>query len=364
MLYLDILNPSYIEKTPTTGITSPSDLNYLRRQYQFNYDAIVDYYESRNFSVKNTNILSRLVELFPYYTNFDSYRYVEYISDRLMHLAQHFRFTSSISKGLAHPGYFFGQGSEEIIIAVENPFDANAFAKNWKNEKAVSVLRHQRNDLSLLLPLGKEDGSKVGLSSIVVDVPKLAIQYREFIREQNRHIETGGIVLTKNHFVMKYVLPKLMDDCIDHSFLNMIMDSFYGNEVVTPDFKHRFKLFHPETQVKRYVEQTLKVITGKNVDYVNILRNIKLMTREDASVLLAIPDMSFTTQVKWGVFLSRIDHLIFLYDLEKSRSSNKHYLNDWSRLAKRIMSEGVYKDQFTYDLQNAVDEKLYKVSQF
>ena len=102
MLELDIFNKSYIDRTPITGVVVPSDLNYLRRLYVFNKDSIQNYYQERNFSVKNTHILSRLLEHFPSYLQYDSYRYLEYASDKTKYLAKHLKFTSDLEKGVVH----------------------------------------------------------------------------------------------------------------------------------------------------------------------------------------------------------------------------------------------------------------------
>ena len=42
---------------------------------------------------------------------------------------------------------------------------------------------------------------------------------------------------------------------------------------------------------------------------------------------------------------------------------NKHYLNDWSRLAKRLLRDNKFKDLFSYELEKDIMEKLYRISQ-
>jgi len=364
MLYLDIFNREYINKTPVSGLVVPSDINYLRRLYAFNKDNIENYYKERNFAVKNTHILSRILEHFPTYISYDNYRYLEYSLDKVKYLAKHFKFTSELEKGIIHPSYFFGNENEEIIIASYEIFDINKTIKNWKNEKTISVLKHNRNDIKLLLPLGNDDGSKSGLVTTLINIPKLALQYREFIKEQSINASNGKIVLNKNHFIIKYVLSNMMDDVIDHTLLNMIIDRFYGIETIIPKFKHRFKIFEPTLQLNRYIDQTLDVITNKKLDYINILHNIHLMFKMDASELLALPNIGYTNQIKWALFVSRLDYIIFLYDIAKSKSMNKHYINDFKRLAKRIQRDNILQDKFSYEQQKDIEEKLYKVINF
>lgn len=361
MMYLEIFTSNYINNTPISGIVTPNDINYLKRLYIFNRDSIKEYYQSRNFAVKNTHILSRILEHFPSYLNYDNYRYVDYSSDKLKYLAKHFKFTSDIEKGIIHPDYFFGNDGEEIIFASDSVFNADSLARNWKHTKAITVLKHCRNDTRLLLPLGSDDGNKSGISSIVINVPKLALQFREFNRQQMFNTD---ILLNKNHFVIKYVITNMIEDIIDHTLLNRIMDTYYGNDIVTPKFKHRFKIYEPETQLNRFAEQTLDVITSKHLDFINILHNIQLIFKVDASELLVLPDLAGTIQTKANLFISRIDYMKFLYDITPAKSMNNHYLNDWKRLSKRILRENLINGQFSYSREKEILEKIYEISNY
>ena len=361
-MYLDLFNRDYVNRSPVNGIVNPSDINYLRRLYIFNKDAIEKYYQDRNFTVKNTHILSRILEHFPTYINYDTFRYIDYSLDKLKYLAKHFKFTSEIERGIVHPGYFFGNENEEIILSSYELFNVTETVNNWRTAKSVYTLKHNRNDTKLLLPLGTNDESRSGVNCLMINIPKLALQFREFNKQQAVNSLTDGIVLNKNHFVIKYVISNMMDDVIDHILLNKVMDKFYGLETVEPKFKHRFKIFEPSVPLERYVEQTVDVITNKSLDFVNILHNIQLIFNIDASELLALPNIGYTNQVKWALFVSRLDYMIFLFDVAKSKSMNKHYINDWKRLAKRIERDNLLSDMFNYTTYKDIKEKLYKIS--
>lgn len=361
-MYLDIFRDDYVSRTPVTGIVNPRDIEYLKRLYIFNKDAIQTYYSDKNFSVKNTNIISRLVEHFPVYLNYDNYRYLETIENKLTYLAKHFEFTSDTELGMLHPPYFFGNGGDEIIFSGYENFNADQYARGWKKENCVKTLLHPRDDTKLLLPLGNDNGCRGGLSSLFIDVPKLAIKYREFMREQTSKSE-GEPVLNKNNFVIKYVLSGMMGDIIDHMFLNRLMDKFYGIEPTPSKKKHPFKIFEPETQLDRYIENTLDVITSKPIDFVNILRNIKLINSEDAASLLTLPDIYGSRQIQSAIIGTRIDHMLFLYDVCKSKDVNSHYLNDWKRLAKRLSRDSKISQFYNYELDKTIKEKLSKLEQ-
>jgi hypothetical protein len=367
MLYLELFNKEYVEKSPITGLVMPTDLNYLRRLYTFNNDSITSYYKDRNFAIKNTNILSRILEHFPYYQEYDSYRYVSYSMDKIKYLSKHFKFTSEIEKGVVHPAHFFGNKGEELIIADFEQFDISELDKNWQMANSISFLRMHRNDSKLLLPSGKNDESKVGLSTILINIPKLALQYRNFLIQQSKNVLYDKPVYNKNHFVIKYVLSNTIKEIVDHMVLNRVMDRFYGNEIVSPKYKHKFKIFEPNTQLDRYVEQTIDVITNKKLDFINTLSNIHLMFKLNATELLTLPEILYTRNIKTMLFISRLDHIVFLYDIaeqSKSLGMNKHYLNDFSRLAKRTLRDNMFNGMFSYETEKDLITKLNRVSDF
>lgn len=362
MQYLELFSWGYVERTPASGVVHSSDINYLRRLYVFNRDAIQDYYQGRNFSVRNTHILSRLLEHFPTYLGYDSYRYLEFANDKTKYLAKHFKFTSEIERGIVHPSYFFGNDGEDIIISGYENFDVRSAEQNWRTVNPISVLRHHRDDTKLLLPMGTDDGSPSGLNVVLINIPQLSIKFREFVKDQAVKVQTeSGLVLNKNHFVIKYVLSVMMNDVIDHMFMNRLMNRFYGRENTTPKFKHRFRIFEPTNQVDRHIDHILDVITNKRLDFINILRNIELIFKSNASELLALDDFSFTRQLKWAIVSARIDFMIFLLDVAKNKDINRHYLNDWRRLAERLERDHGMFDQFAYTGASAMKEKLYRL---
>lgn len=365
MHYLDLFDRGYIARTPLTGSVVPSDLSYLRRLYTFNKDSIVNYYHERHFAVKNTHILSRYLEHVYIHSTYDDYRYLSYAEDKVTYLAKHFKFTSDIEKGVVHPPYFFGNAGEELIMAEDTYFNVGDITRNWKTASPVTILSHPRNDLKLLLPLGNDDGSKSGLSSMSINFSMLSVMYRKFIQEEQRKAseETEGVLQNKNHFVIKYVLPSMMEDEIDHVFLNRVMDLHYGVPIETPRLKHRFKLFEPETQVGRYAAQTLDVITSKRMDFPNILNNIQLIFKPTAGVLLGLPEDSVTRQNRWAMLASRLKYMCFVYDVAKDKGLSRQHINDWKLLVKRIKQDKGFYDAFSYEVTQQLNDYLYRIEQ-
>lgn len=357
MLYLDIFDKDYVNKTPATGVTIPRDADSIKRLYTYNKDSIESYYQSRNFSVKNTNILSRIIEHFPLEFNTPVYDYLSSVENRLTYLAKHFKFTSEVEPGIVHPPYFFGNQGEEIIFAGYERFDAIEFAKRWKTMPCIKTLCHPRDDEKMLLPLGVNDGNRGGFASVFIDLSKLAIKYREFMRQQYLNQE-GEIVLSKNHFVIKYVLSTSMESIVDHTLLNRLMDRYYGVQMQTPERKHPFKILEPTARVDRYLDNTLDLITSKPMDYINVLRNIRLCFSLDASELLILPDLYAGRHMLVPMLSTRIKFMTFLLDAAKSKQMNRHYINDWKRLCERTIRDVSMSGMFSYAMELELKEKM------
>lgn len=361
MLYFDIFDREYIQNSPTSGIIIPRDTDYLRKMYSNNRDMIENYYLSRNFAVRNTHILSRFLEHIAPHFSYDNLRYVEYIENRIEYLGKHFKFTSDIEKGMVHPPHFFANEGEEIILVDHSLFDVERVVRNWEREPCISILSHPRNDTKLLLPLGNDDESRGGLAVVAINLVKLALKYREFMKVQYRNSLKELPVLNKNFFIIKYVLAPMMGDHIDHMFLNKIMDRFYGREEVTPRFRHRFKVFEPTKQINRFVDNTLEVITDKKIDFVNILKNINLVFNTNAGDLLALPEYSGTRQSRWGLVISRLEYMCFLYDVAVEKDRSRHHINDWQRLVTRVRRDKGILGEFSYVEGKKIEELMDRV---
>lgn len=356
MLYLEIFEKDYIDKSPVGSLVFPKDLNYLKKLYNFNADQIRNYYESRNFAVKNTNFVSRIIEHIAPHLGYDIFRYISYIDNKLVYLGKHFKLTSDIEKGIVHYDNFF-YNSTEFIFALNEIDNVKDIEKNWKKAKAISFIKCDRTNTKLLLPISKNDSDKTYFHSIAINLHILAIKYREFIREQlNKDIQ-----LNKNHFVIKYVLNNTIEDIIDFMLLNRIINKFYNRENEVVKFKHPFKLFEPLNQIDRYVDDTLDVITNKKIDFLNILFNIHLIFKINAADLLILPDFIGSRQSRLALVLSRIDYMLFLYDVAKDKGRSRIFINDWKRLAKRIENDNF--DQYSLDenLIKEYKEKIYKL---
>lgn len=363
MSYLNIFDKGYLDRKPVTGVGIPRDLEYLKRTYNYNKAVIEDYYLTRVFAVKNTNIVSRLVDHLTMMLDSDFYDFLAVSEDTSEYVGKFFRFTSGIEKGIVHPPNFYGNSGSEIILSTSRNFNKDEVILNWRTYPCLEVNTHQRNDLKLLLPTGRDDGSKGGLATISINLVILNVKYREFLKEQ-RAIRDGlieGGAYTKNVFVMKYVLPGLLESHIDHVMLNRVMDTFYEEPIVEPALKNPFVIFEPTTQVNRYVEQTLDSIAKKKLDFVGVMNNINLIFSTNARTLLGFDDIPTTRQNRWAFLITRLRHMCFLYDASIEKGLSKQYIADWKMLVRRMENDDAIFDMFNSTETQKIKEYIEKI---
>lgn len=362
MLYLKLFESGYTQNAPLRGIVRARDHDYIKRVYHYNNVTIDNYYSQRNFATKNTNLISRILGMINTDLSNSADRYTEIISTRIPYIGKEFLLTSEIEKGVVHHGSFFGKGNDEIIMAVNDYFNPFQVEQNWKNSNVLTIYKHNINDMKMLLPSGRSTGSRTGLCSIGINLPKMALMFRCFMREQSAHALNGGEVLNKNFFVYKYVFGKNIESIVDHSMLNRLMDKYYGRIEVIPKFKHPFKIFEPTTQIERFVDNTLDVITKKDLPFTDVLNNISLIYSESALSLLNLPEVAPNRQITWALLASRLEHMCFLLDIGGKSSENRKHVNDWKKAIQRIDSGSVFEEMFTYEMRGSLREKMYKIT--
>jgi hypothetical protein len=296
------------------------------------------------------------------YPERDVYSYLDVHEERLIYLAKHFLISSDRERGVLHPPFFFGNDGSESLIAGNESFDAIAFERQWKTRPCLFVLSHPRDDTKALLPLGNKNGSRAGHAAVYIDLGRLAVKWRQFHLEQRQRGEESA-VLSKNHFVMKYVLPSMMDTVLDHTLLNQVMAHFYGQKRTEPRKRHPFKIYEPDDQLQQYLEHTVQTLRAKPMDFVQMLRNIPLVFHEDASQLLALPPLAGSRQVMPAVITSRIRYMTFLIDISADLQPNRHYLNDWKRLAQRLKADHTLESYLDYSEWERVRAGLDKIMQ-
>jgi len=300
---------------PSGGVVMPPEWEYIKQEYLKEMLSVESYYHSRVYAVKGNHFLVRLLQTVTTPLEYPPDQYTRVTDTRASYIAKHFGLTSPTSKGVMHPGHFFGPGVNEFYLYNDDYFNPFEAAQDWRNICAVKTIMHPKTDLGLLLPNGKETSFGEGIAVISINVTLLALQYRSFCVDQYAKIGVTEGLLGINHFIHMYVLPNMIYSGSDITILNRLMALYYGSPISRPLLKHAFTLSDYSTKVDSVLNKVIKSLTGNSRYYVDALRCIPAFTDANIRDALILPDMAETVQVHWLIILSRLQVFKFLIDI-------------------------------------------------
>jgi hypothetical protein len=80
-----------------------------------------------------------------------------------------------------------------------------------------------------------------------------------------------------------------------------------------------------------------------NLNYLAMIANIPTLT-DSATSIFSVPDLAPTRQLKWALFISRMDWIDWIISLDESKiSTNRRHINEIYSLALSIRNEGLLK---------------------
>ena len=329
---------------PVGSISKPAQFDWLQRSYRAEIEKIKQYYNSRVFTLPNQHVLVRALTTAIVPIQYDIDRYVEVASARSPYVSKHFKFTSEINPGTYHSNCFYGGVVEEYILSIQNYINPFQESPVWDDVPAVSVLQHPVSDLSLSLPTGSTYGNMSGTSVVTIDLPRLLMQYRTFLIEQNRRVNDGSEqILGPAHFIHQKILPQLLETHLDYVWMNRLMNRFYGAPHSIAYKKLPFPVLAYESKMDELADQVLKQLIDSKSWYTHSLQAIPSFYKKDMLEALQLPDLAQTNHVWWLVFLSRLPVMKFLLDVggQNGIRSNRTYVNQLQVALKRLISQGI-----------------------
>lgn len=299
----------------SAGTSVDPNWKYIKSGLRRNIFQTVNYYRSRNFSVKNSHILVKLLESanVSIFNNIESF--YNNAQREALRLASILNITSSISKGSVFNGSFFGQGSKEILIAsdeYQNPIDLE---NNWKNIRAVNFLDHFKSDTSLLLANGIDYSGETGYCVIDINIPALLVQYRCWLKEQKEIIQEGATPYPTTVFVYKYVLPNMLYSQLDVVIFNRLINLANGSPMGSPNFRHAFNLINYDDKLDKALQYTLKRISQNDKDFYSTLREVPLVNHDNLLLASRLSTNAPTRQLIWAELIARLKTIYFAFNV-------------------------------------------------
>lgn len=345
---------------PTSvGVQRYPEWNYIRDGLRRNLATVVKYYRTNPIAVNGSHFLVRLLQSItvPHSQPID--RYYDNVDALSMNLSMALKMTSSIYDGQVFRGIFYGEGSNEVIIAHDEEFDIYEAERGWENLQPIKVLRHPFSDLGLNIPNGKRSGSETGISVIAINIPMLAIQYRSF-RKNEDYLNPNDSQRSIYHFVHMYALTNMLFSHLDVAVFNRIHNLLIGAPLGESFRSHSFHLPDYSQKVTAAQNKVLRILDRLSHDFIQTLLTVPLIVKPDLSKLVEMPDVAPTRQVLWALLLARLPVLNFLFQSAKDGAGkrNQQQVNNVRRALTSYRSSRLLERHLTLDMWHEVQDEL------
>jgi hypothetical protein len=323
-------------QTPNKSIPIPASWHYLHTGLKQNLDRVVQYYRDNPMAVASDHILIRLLQSLNIPLGLPLDRYMANVENIALNLSMALKLTSAIYRGQFFDGMFYGS-NHELLIANDSSFNIDDAHRNWEKLSPVTVLRNNVSNLDLKLPDGSVTNQNGGISVVLINIPKLALQYRAWmLREMDIAERTGMGMRPVTMFIHGYVLPNMMGTHLDQVIFNRLWLRAKGE---SPDdhsiHAHPFYMTDYSTKLDDFQEELLvQLQRAQQMNFGEMLTAIPEVFRTNLAEAMHIPDMPATFQLMWALSIARLPALEFLFEmapggpLQKNRAIVGKILND------------------------------------
>ena len=349
------------EERPITYAHLVSVWESLRKHLTMNIDTSVKYYQEHTNVVRNEHYLVRVLQSLMLSMNLPTERYYDNLKMHLPNYSISLGFTSPRSQGRLQRGMMYGVGIDECWIADFSDFDYLEALKDWKNLKAIRILKHPRSDLSLTPLDGRTLTDEEGMAVIVVNLPMLFMQYRAFTLEERSNAAKNGDYLIKpiTQFIYRYVLSNALYSHYDVAIFNRFAALVEGKLLGSVKRRTPFGLPDHDAKLDGALIQLKSRLNASAMRLDEWLSNIPSL-KSTAIETFLLPDYPIMRQINWAMndVLEPILRAYVAHSEGAGRKNNGIFLTASDKLIRRIQSDKTYSLILPFDEYNRFEESL------
>lgn len=302
------------DKVVNEGVVTVPDWDYLRAGFLTSLATVTSFYRSHAGRVDGSHFLIKLIYGVGVPRALPLDRFYAMCQRVSLGVAMANKMTSSVSKGDLFKGVFYGKGVTEVLIGHDEDFDFEDAAKNWQQLRPIRVLSHPKSDLGLKIPDGTGDGLEEGVAVIAINIPMLALQYRQWSEiEWARAEEAGDSPAGITQFIYSYPLTNMLYSHLDVTLFNRLYNLLNGIPLASINAKHSFFLTDYTNKLNKVQKQQLDILSRSQRKFNGMLETIPMVSCSTLAELAHLPDIAPTRQVIWALALSRLEMLSFLF---------------------------------------------------
>lgn len=347
------------------GVLRFPQWNYVRDGMRRNVATAVQYYQSNPTAVASQNFLVRLLHSITVPQTLPTERYFDNVDAIALNTSMALKMTSAIYKGQVFNGEFYGQGSQEILIAHDEWFDPESAHRHWTRLQPIRVLRSPHTNLGYNIPDGKRSGSETGVSVIAINVTMLCMQYRAFRMVEQRIAEENGGDSQRSiyQFLRMYPLTNMLISQTDLVVFNRLHARLVGAPIGESSRRHSFYLPDYSLKLNEVQDRILQGLEKSGRNFYDTMRTVPLVFNETLADQMLWPDVAPTRQVVWGMVMGRIPLMDFLFKSAKGgpRIRNKAEYNQLVRQVRAYRSESLFKSMLSGDLLEDTLDELHEL---
>ncbi len=339
---------------PSRGEQTLPEFRRIQDGLQANLRRVLDYFRDNPRAVANGHPLVKLLMSLNVSLGLPVEMYVDRVRDVALYTAKALGFTTALQEGrVLKPSVFYGANVTEVVWAHIDDFDLPYGTRNWRELTPVRVLYHPKTDLGFQVPNGRYPETEDGIAVIAVNVPMLALQYRQWRLERSTvlTVDTERSVM---QFLMELPLPGMLRSHVDLAMFNRLMALFFEVPIPNTSPRHPYYLTDWSSEVDKVLVKTLQFWQGRAMTFDHMLQGFPAAFANDFREVLALPDLAFVRPVQWAVILARVVPLTFLvqFSVGTRNHSNEMYMN-YLRRYLAAMDAGGY-------LQTALPKQHYQ----
>lgn len=294
---------------------------YIHDSLTRNLNQVITHYRRFPVAVESSHFLIKLLTNIGIYRNTTFEQFCDTVFAKSLGSVTPLGMTSALSRGVLFDGVFYGEGVKEIIIAHDEDFNLQDARQNWRDLEPVKVLSHPKSDLGLMIPNGTSYNAEEGLAVISINLPMLAVQYREFrLLEDRIAEESGESPRSIMQFIHAYPLNNMLRSHLDCVLFNRLNNTLQGIPFGYCKKRHPFQLLDVTSKLNELNKLQIELFKNSHRKFDGVMKEILLVTCNNLQEFSVLPECAPTRQVIWALAVARIPILAFL-----ARSSGK----DW-----------------------------------
>lgn len=298
---------------------------------------VKDYHRFTHLHIPSNHLLIRLLHMTNVSLSRESYNYVAMARDRTAKLAKHFKLIHSTNTDAdIYTGQFYSEHVDEYIILHDAMFDVEHAIKYWQSLSPVKIHYHPFNDMGIGVPNGRYKAPTKGFAVISINLPLLALQYRQWIIKTQMNAEVKSNTET---YIHQFVMANMAMRHTEIAMINRTVDTALGDRALEPFIRHNPVYVADYTdKVDKVIAKRLEHLSKKKHDFKEFVSAFEMLRFIHWGQIINLPDMARTRHVKWVYLLTYCRFLRFYLTHVKELDVrlSKRLINDIQRQLKYL----------------------------